>query len=56
MKHHLQVHSVGGSTRKSFYPVGDIVDYYQNVLTTFRVRLWSHEINTPDIKDVDFKV
>jgi hypothetical protein len=53
MKHPLRVHSVGGSTRKSFYPLGDIVDCYQDVLAAFRVREWSHEIDTPDIKDVD---
>jgi hypothetical protein len=56
MKHPLQVHSVSGSTRKSFYPLGDIVDYYQDVLAAFRVREWSHEIDTPDIKDVDLEV
>jgi hypothetical protein len=56
MKYPLRVHSVGGSTIKSFYPLGDIVDCYQDVLTTFRVREWSHEIDTPDIKDVDLEV
>jgi hypothetical protein len=38
MKHPLRVYSVDGSTRKSFYPLGDIVDCYQDVLATFRVR------------------
>jgi hypothetical protein len=56
MKHHLQVHSISGSTRKSFYPLGDTVDCYQDVLAAFRVREWSHEINAPDIKDVDLEV
>jgi hypothetical protein len=56
MKHPLRVHSVGGSTRKSFYPLGDIVDCYQDVLTAFRVREWSHEIDTLDIKDVDLEI
>jgi hypothetical protein len=50
------VHSIGVSTRKSFYPLGDIVDCYQDVLAGFRVREWSHEIDTPDIKDVDPEV
>jgi hypothetical protein len=50
------VHSVGGSTSKSFYPLGEIVDYYKDVLTAFRVREWSHEIDTPDIKNVDLEV
>jgi hypothetical protein len=56
MKHPLQVHSVGGSKRKSLYPLGGIVNCYQDVLTAFRVREWSHEIDTPDIKDVDLEV
>jgi hypothetical protein len=56
MKHPLRVHSVGGSTRKSFYPLRDIVDCYQDVLAAFRVRKWFHEIDTPDIKDVDLEV
>jgi hypothetical protein len=56
MKHPLQVHSIGGSTRKSFYPLGDIVDCYQDVLAAFKVREWSNEIDTPDIKDVDLDV
>jgi hypothetical protein len=56
MKYPLRVHSVGDSTRKSFYPLGDIVNCYQYVLATFRVRDWSHEIDTPDIKDVDLEV
>jgi hypothetical protein len=56
VKHPLWVHSVGGSTRKSFYLLGDIVDCYQNVLVSIRVREWSHEIDTPDIKDVDLEV
>jgi hypothetical protein len=56
MKHPLRVHSVDGSTRKSFYPLGDIVDCYQDVLAAFRVREWSHEIDTPDIKGVDLEV
>jgi hypothetical protein len=38
MKYPLRVHSVGGSTRKSFYPLGDIVDCYHDVLAPFRVR------------------
>jgi hypothetical protein len=45
MKYSLRVHSVDGSIGKSFYPLGDIVDYYQDVLATFRVREWSHEID-----------
>jgi hypothetical protein len=49
-------HSVSGSTSKSFYPLGDIVDCYQDVLAAFRVWEWSHEIDTPDIKDVDLEV
>jgi hypothetical protein len=56
MKHPLRVQSVGGLTRKSFYPLGDIVDCYQDVLTVFRVREWSHEIDTPDIKYVALEV
>jgi hypothetical protein len=56
MKYPLRVHSVGGSTRKSFYPLGDIVDCYHDVLAPFRVREWSNEIDTPDIKDVDLEV
>jgi hypothetical protein len=55
MKHPLSVHSVRSSTRKSFYPLGDIVDYYQDILAAFRVREWSHEIDTPYIKDVDLE-
>jgi hypothetical protein len=43
-------------TRKSFYPLGDIVDCYEGVLAAFRVREWSHEIDTLDIKDVDLEV
>jgi hypothetical protein len=56
MKHALRVHSVGDSKRKSFYPPGDIVDCYQDVVAAFKVREWSHEIDTPDIKDVDLEV
>jgi hypothetical protein len=56
MKHPLQVNSIGSSTRKSFYPLEDIVDCYQDVLTAFRVRECSHEIDTPDIKDADLEV
>jgi hypothetical protein len=56
MKYPLRVHSVGGSTRKSFYPLGDIVDCYHDVLAPFRVREWSNEIDTPDIKVVDLEV
>jgi hypothetical protein len=56
MKHPLRVHSVSDSTKKSFYSLGDIVDCYQDVLATFKVREWSHEIDTPDIKDVDLGV
>jgi hypothetical protein len=56
MKHILQVHSNGSSTRKRFYLLGDIIDCYQDVLVAFRVREWSHEIDTPDIKDVDLEV
>jgi hypothetical protein len=50
------VHSIGGSTRKSFYPLGDIVDSYQGVLIALRVREWYHEIDTLYIKDVDLEV
>jgi hypothetical protein len=50
------VHSIGGSTRKSFYPLGDIFDSYQDVLIALRVREWYHEIDTLDIKDVDLEV
>jgi hypothetical protein len=56
VQHPVRVHSVSGSTRKRFYPLGDIVDYYQDVLTAFRVREWSHEIDTPNIKDVDLEI
>jgi hypothetical protein len=56
MKHPIRVHSIGGLTRKSFYLVGDIVDHYHDVVASFRVREWSHEIDTPDIKDVNLKV
>jgi hypothetical protein len=56
MKHPLRVHSIGNSRRKSFYPLGDIVDCYQDVLASFRVMVWSHEIDTLDIKDVDLEV
>jgi hypothetical protein len=56
MKHHVRVHSISGSTRKSFYQLGDNVDCYQDILAAFRVREWSHEIDTPDIKDVDLEV
>jgi hypothetical protein len=56
MKHPLRVHSIGGSTRKSFYPLGDIVDCYQDVLAAFRIREWSHAIDTLDINDVDLEV
>jgi hypothetical protein len=50
------VHSIGGSIRKSFYPLREIVDCYQDVLIAFRVREWSHEIDTPNIKDVNLEV
>jgi hypothetical protein len=56
MKHPLRVHSIGSSTRKSFYPLGDIVDCYQDILATFRVREWSHEIDTPNSKAIDLEV
>jgi hypothetical protein len=56
MKHPLRVHSVGVLTRKSFYRLGDKVDCYQDVLAAFIVREWSHEIDTPDIKDVNLEV
>jgi hypothetical protein len=56
MTHPLRVHSVDDSTRKSFYPLGDIVNSYQDILAAFRVREWSHEIDIPDIKDVDLEV
>jgi hypothetical protein len=56
MKHPLRVHGVIGSTRKRFYPLRDIVDYNQDILVAFRVREWSHEIDTPDIKDVNLEV
>jgi hypothetical protein len=56
MKHPLRVHSIGGSTRKTLYPLGDIVDCYQDVLIAFRVREWSHEIDSLDIKDANLDV
>jgi hypothetical protein len=39
-----------------YYPIGEIVNCYQDVLTAFRVREWSLEIDTPDIKDVNLEV
>jgi hypothetical protein len=56
MKHPLRVHSVSGATRKSFYPLGGIVDCYQDVHAALRVREWSHEIDAPNAKDVDLEV
>jgi hypothetical protein len=49
------VHSIGSSIRKSFYPLGDTVDCYEDVLAAFRVKEWFHEIDTPDIKGVDLE-
>jgi hypothetical protein len=52
----LWVHSIGSPTRKSFYPFRDIVNGNQDVLATFWVREWPHEINSLDIEDINLEI
>jgi hypothetical protein len=45
--HNLVIIGLGGH---SFYPLGDIIHSYQNILIHKRWWEGSHEIDTPDIK------
>jgi hypothetical protein len=56
MEHLLWVHGIGSPTRKSFYQFRDIVDGNQDVLIAFWVREWPHEINSPDIEDINLEI
>jgi hypothetical protein len=50
--HNLVILGLGGH---SFYPFGDIIYPYQNVLIPKRWWKGAHEIDTPDIKNFDNK-
>ena len=50
--YNLVIISLGGH---GFYTFGDIVDLYQNVLIPKRCWKWAHEVNTPDIKNFNYK-
>jgi hypothetical protein len=56
MEHPLRVHSIDSPTRKSFYPFRDIVDGNQDIFTAFWVREWPHEINSPNIEDINLEI
>jgi len=39
----------------SFYPFRDVIDSNQNELVAEGIREWSHEVDTPNIKNFNFQ-
>jgi hypothetical protein len=50
--HNLVIIGLGGH---SFYPLGDIIYFYQDILIPKKQWEGSHEIDTPDIKNFNYE-